>query len=392
MYPDVVVLAGGAIGSPLSICKSIRERFQIRTFVICIDSPQLVKIFQKSKFITEVISLNKIDCAEKFYNELKKWYNSINFLEKPVLFSTTDLSCIYVNDLRDRFEDKFILTIPSSDIIDIFSTKGKAEISANRYGLATPNSLVIDSNENIKHVLDGFSFPVIIKPVSNRVNDKLEFKAEICNRESFLKNASDLINNNHHVLCQEYIPGEDTSVWFYIFYRSQAGEIIDYIGIKTLQSPPGHGIMAIGTTCENVPLRDLCRNFLSKIDFIGLGGIEFKYYDGKYYFIEMNVRTEAIIPLTEKKYSLSLATYLGCIGCSIKNNENSYKINYLDIRPTVVARIRQRKPFFLIKDILIAFLFRNWKINIFYSNDIMPFVITFLRSVKGFIKNKFLGK
>ena len=264
MNNDIVVFSSGAIGSPLSICRSVRKIMNVRTFVICIDDEPLSKILKKSRYITEVVVWNGIDNAEILYRNIKAWYNETGFDQKPVLFSTTDISCIYIDTFRTQYDALFLLTIPSSLIINSFSRKGIAEKIAEEYGLNVPKTIIVSNKNEVLVVKNQFQFPVIIKPISNRSNDKLDFKAEICNVESFTTKAESLIVADKHFLCQEYIPGDDSSVWFYVFCRSDKGNITEYIGVKTLQNPPNCGIMAIGECKSNEELINICHNFLNQ--------------------------------------------------------------------------------------------------------------------------------
>lgn len=396
MNNDIVVISSGAIGSPLSICRSIRKIMNVRTFVICIDDEPLSKILKKSRYITEVIVWNGIDNAEFLYRNVEAWYNKTGFVQKPVLFSTTDISCIYIDTFRAQYETLFLLTIPSSFIINTFSRKGIAEKVVEEYGLNVPKTIIVSNRNEVLMVKNQFLFPVIIKPVSNISNDRLDFKAEICDVEFFTTKAESLIGADKHFLCQEYIPGDDSSVWFYIFYRSDKGKFTEYIGIKTLQSPPNCGIMAMGECKSNEELINICHNFLDQINFVGIGGIEFKYYKGKYYYIEMNVRTEAIIALSDSNISLASIAYLSTSGQSTDQlmviAPVASQIKYIDIRSTIDVRLGQQKFLKLLKEIIVCWFVSGLKINIWYRDDCKPFLSVMWRSIRALINKVSIKK
>ena len=391
MYPDIVVFAGGAIGIPISICRNIRKVYEVNTYIICINSLPLQSIFNKSKYVTEVFAFDGIESSSGLLKEMETWYYQMNFQQKPVLISTTDISCIYVNDFRDRYEDLFLLTFPSSKIIDVYTSKGLAEIDASEHGLTVPKSRLVSNSVDRDFIEQEFNFPVIIKPVSTRSEDKLGFKTKICDQNDFRSYANSFIKNNHHFLCQEYISGSDNSVWFYLFVRSHSGNVLDVMGVKTLQSPPGNGIMAIGETQGNLELMRICRDFLSEIDYEGIGGLEFKYFNGKYYFIEMNIRTEAIVTVSDVTLPLSLIVYEDSIGIldAAKYNIAVENTKYIDFRPLLLARLSDKCYGFLLKDICRIFLDKHVRLNIFYKDDWKPFAYTFVLSIIHLFGNIF---
>ena len=106
------------------------------------------------------------------------------------------------------------------------------------------------------------------------------------------------------------------------------------MGVKTLQSPPGNGIMAIGETQENPELMRICRDFLSRIDYKGIGGLEFKYFNGKYYFIEMSIRIDGFISISDSFLPLSLIAYEDAVGIlDVAKYELTIRnVKYMDLR------------------------------------------------------------
>lgn len=237
------------------------------------------------------------------------------------------------------------MTFPSVEIIDIYTLKGFAEVDASEHGLSVPKSKLVNNTVDMDFIEQEFDFPVIIKPVSTRSEDKLGFKTKICERDDFRSYTNSFVENGHHFLCQEYIPGNDNSVWFYLFVRSHSGKVLDVMGVKTLQSPPGNGIMAIGETQENPELMRICRDFLSRIDYKGIGGLEFKYFNGKYYFIEMSIRIDGFISISDSFLPLSLIAYEDAVGIlDVAKYELTIRnVKYMDLRSTLSARFSEHR-------------------------------------------------
>src|SRR5690625_4028838 len=170
-----------------------------------------------------------------------------------------------------------------------------------------------------------------------------------------------------------------------MFYRASDGKIWENMGRKILQSPPGGGIMAKGKVEYNKKLSDISRKFLEEIDYKGIGGIEFKYLDNRFYFIEMNVRVEAILQITENSgVPMSLASYYDFNGmnASLKKLEDEPQQDghvYMAFIPTMVTRIKTRNIIGLMKDLTSAIFSKNVRLNIYSRDDSKPFWNTLKR-------------
>ena len=171
---------------------------------------------------------------------------------------------------------------------------------------------------------------------------------------------------------------DDTS-YYYLFYRSKAGHILENIGRKTLQSTPNGGIMLKGITEYNSDLSHQCKAFLNNIDYVGIGGIEFKKHNDKYYFIEMSTRMEGFFKIAEDSGSnLSLASYYDM--CNDINNlhkledsEQTDGIIYIDFVSTMINRIKQRKFLSLSNNLFSSLFNARVKLNVYAYDDRKPF-------------------
>lgn len=293
---DVVVIAG-AIGSSFSICKSIRSKYLIKTYIIFLNS-NTEHYSYPTEFVTETANW-VIDSASVFFERINEWYSLHAFKELPVLYCTSDESCMFVAQFRECFESKFILTIPDNSIISIYNNKERSDVFIRRIGLLVPNTLTIKTCNDIETVKKVFRFPVIIKPIDYQNQRKIGFKVKVCDCfDDFSSLSFDILSRKMDFLCQEYIPGGDDKSWFYIFFRTANGVIVDCMGKKIVQHPTGKGNMAMGITCRNEKMAKVSQSFLKKIGYVGIGGIEFKEYMGDFYFIEMSTRPEGFIQIS----------------------------------------------------------------------------------------------
>jgi predicted ATP-grasp superfamily ATP-dependent carboligase len=362
---DVVVLAG-APGSVLSICECA-YRHGVKSYVICIDSGE-ARLFSKSKYVTCSYDVTASDFIPFINNFVLKHA----FAEKPIMYFTSDQSCRLVSKYREKINVSFDLCLPSNEIIHNFSTKGLAETCAENNGLTVPKTKIITTTDDIEKIEQTFDFPVIIKPVIVEDKAKTGFKARILDKIQFASFTKNITSRSGRVLCQEYIPGKDENCKFYMFYRSKDGRISECIGKKNLQSPPLNGIMAIGTTEYDENLSEISKKFLAKINYFGLGGIEYKKYNGKYYFIEMSVRAEGFLSISDiAEISHAETSFCDINGFPVDmEKKQKEKVNYYAMLSWMRTRVRQRKFLRLLSEMFMVAFYHNHKIGDYMSTQL----------------------
>ncbi len=285
----IVVLAGTTPWSVLVFCKQAKGQ-GVHTLVVCTDE----------KYRKKLASNIYVDEAELCSNQ-----NLVDFLlnhqdfparEDIMLIPTTDVLCRILADSFHKLKERFLIGMTSPEKVETFTDKRKAHVAAQKAGLLCPQSVILsvdNCDESLQ--MSSFSFPVIVKPLDSSSHKSLGFKFKILSSISELNVFMESLADTHSsLICQEYIPGGDSSCLFYVFYRTKDGRIFSCQGEKTLQS---NGIMTIGTTKTDDRLSAVCEEFLSKTGYYGLGGIEFKVYDNKFYFIEMSTRSEGFLPV-----------------------------------------------------------------------------------------------
>lgn len=370
---SAVILVYGVVGSVLTICRELKRCNELETYVVCINS-NYRPIFKVSRYVDHVDQLSANN-ADELLVQMQAWYSRYVFVEKPVLYCTDDRNCRLVNKRRTWYDENFELTFPAYPIIEAFTQKGVAEIEAEKCGLLIPRSKIVHLQEDLCEIKSVFSFPVILKPCSSDMRKGLTFgKAKILSKDEFEGYCLPMVLAGATFICQEYIPGSDEKTFFYLFFRDIQGNIIESMGIKQLQSPPGQGIMAVGKTLFNETISKISRNFLNELKYNGIGGIEYKEYNGRYYFIEMNVRVEAIIYIPEiSGVSICESSYKGRVDRNSSPSIQKDGMIYVDLVPLIKARVIRHKYLRLLIDICQYTFKRNVRFNILSFKDPLPF-------------------
>jgi predicted ATP-grasp superfamily ATP-dependent carboligase len=374
----VVALSGTAPGSVISIFKNVKK-YNVETISLCY-SRQFARLYAQSKYIDKSFFVDNQRGCEGIMNFIEE---NLSFHDenKPLLYFTNDVSCNYIIERRDWFEDRFELVLPSSTIVRTFNNKVLADIEARKQGLKLPQTIHVGTMEDLNFVKENFKFPIILKPISVEKRSYIGFKTKIIETQE-LMNISEETLLSKNLLIQEYIPGDDDKSWFYLFFRDDNGTIIDCMGKKIMQVPRKNGIMAKGKTVYNENLATLARKFLADIGYHGIGGIEFKYMDNSFYFIEMSPRTEGFIAISDMAgVSLVDCSYRYLNGLENQAFQQKEGIIYYNFLKVLFERLNKREIIFLLKDIFQMIFNRRYKVDTFSLQDMSFFI-------KNIFKNK----
>ena len=74
---DIVVFAGGAVGSVLSIVRQIKRTYPINAYVVCLNTTNS-SIFNASKYVTESIDIFA-NTDFSLFQQFQNWFANKNF-------------------------------------------------------------------------------------------------------------------------------------------------------------------------------------------------------------------------------------------------------------------------------------------------------------------------
>ncbi len=290
MSSIVLVLDCGRNGLGL-----IRSLAVENNHIIGVDFSKTPGLF--SRYLNDrYIIKNPKENSEEFISELCEIGSKHN--EKIYLFLTKNSYIELFNQHIDSLKPYFIPTfLTDAELYDQCSNKlSYAQLFKNS-GINLPKQFShLDTiNED--------DFPLIIKPEKLAANSdgKMVFKIRICsNKEELSSSVSDLAGVDYVI--QEVIPGGDDSLYTCGVVAIDGLIKACFTGKKVRQFPPLIGEASYAKSVVDAELVNLATEICKRTQFTGIAQIEFKKYNGNYYFIEMNPRA----------YSWnSLATYCG---------------------------------------------------------------------------------
>jgi predicted ATP-grasp superfamily ATP-dependent carboligase len=216
--------------------------------------------------------------------------------ESAVLFCATDESVLTVSKYHDHLRPHFQFVLPDYEVTLTQISKKRFHEFALSNEFPVPKSFFTNGISDIKKIAEEISFPCIIKP---------EYKDStwnniLPNQKVLYANSKEslLLQIEHHkivdrpLFIQEWIPGEDTDLYFCLVYLDrQAEPLAVFTGKKLRQHPHLAGTLSVAESIWVPEIAEISTKLLKAAGCIGFCSVEFKHSktDGRYYVIEPTV-------------------------------------------------------------------------------------------------------
>ncbi|HVH89017.1 MAG TPA: hypothetical protein VM912_20030 [Terriglobales bacterium] len=221
----------------------------------------------------------------------------------PVLIPSTDYAAIFMADHYERLRRSFIFPRQSAQLLRQLYSKREMHFLAKQNGVATAETIFPASRQEVLAFVKNAKFPIVVKAI-----DGTRLFAR-CGKKLFIVNSSDELLNVYdcteeaetpNLMLQEYIYGEDDSVWMFNGYFNEDSEcLVAFTGKKLRQCPAFGGYACLGVCLENQMVRESAIHFLSALRYCGLVDIDFRYdpRTREYKMLDVNPRLGASFPL-----------------------------------------------------------------------------------------------
>ena len=233
----------------------------------------------KSRYLDNVYYLDEI---KELFSFLEGHYKECQ--DKPIIISCTDQAGSLLDENYETLKKRFIFfNSGKNGLATYFMNKQVQTNLAKEIGISIPKSF--EYKGSIKEA----DYPCLLKPVQSINGGK---QVVICHDEKELREGLTTFHEGDTILVQQFVPKEHEIV---LLGLSVNGTIIipsyiikhrDYIG-GTLYST----VKPIDEF--DASLINKSKAMIAKMDYEGLFGMEFIYSNGRYYFIEVNLRNDA---------------------------------------------------------------------------------------------------
>lgn len=215
--------------------------------------------------------------------------------QKAVLVPCRDISVSVVSMWREKLEPYYHFLLPKHQLVETLIDKEGFSKLASLEGLRIPKTVVLQDSATTEKAAIELKYPCVIKPgIKNdrweKATKKKVFK--VFSQEEFIEAYEIFKHFSDTLIAQEWIAGEDTNLYSCNGYFGRNSEpIVTFVNRKLRQWPPYVGQASLAVECRNDDVLIEFLRFLEKVDFVGLGSIEFKKDEitGEYYFIEANI-------------------------------------------------------------------------------------------------------
>ena len=215
---------------------------------------------------------------------------------KPLLIVTNEVHYTCLLSLHDFITQHFTELTPAQQAAPLCE-KEQQFLLAKQAGFCTSNTVVLYTAEDLGQVA-ALRFPVIVKPrtlhTSGGYKNKADVFADIDTLKASIAPAFD--NPSTVLLAQEFVPGDDKQVLYFMASCGDVGEVRSWFtGRKLRQFPPGRGVMTAGYL-EHLP--EMAEKSMALCKLFGLRGfigVECKQHSetSELFYIESSLRVEA---------------------------------------------------------------------------------------------------
>ncbi|MFH2138142.1 MAG: hypothetical protein ABII88_06490 [Candidatus Omnitrophota bacterium] len=204
--------------------------------------------------------------------------------KKPVLFLTGDENVQIASKNRKELLKYYKFSLPEADIVEMLMEKTKFAKFAEKEKLKVPRSVIFKEIESLSKIINDFQFPCIVKPSYKTHAWEHRFegnKAYFVNKKEelfvLLKEKRKYCND---LIVQEWIPGDDSNVYFCLMYYGADSKLKTYFtGRKLLQWLPGTGSTCVAESVDLDIIKKMSVELFDKVQYRGLGSAEFKKDD-----------------------------------------------------------------------------------------------------------------
>lgn len=296
----VGVILGGDVNS-YAVARAFYEEYKIKTIVIG-TRPIYPTIYSKliEGYYYEGLINNEV--LIKALTDLNKKYPN----KKKILLGNTDYYVRHILENRRAIENissTYIIPMTSLEQFDELVNKKNFYELCDKYGLEHPKGVVFDFQKDDIDIFEiPFDYPIFIKPSDSVKYSKYEFIGKqkgykIENYEK-LKEVINCIKNsgfNDLFLFQEYIVGDDNSMYVFTCYTNKEQEVKAVTAGRILmhdRTPELIGNYNAIMNAYNEELSLKFKNFLEQIKFTGICHFDVQYdvKNDRYVVFEINIR------------------------------------------------------------------------------------------------------
>ena len=220
---------------------------------------------------------------------------------KAVIFPTRDDDVLFLDRYREALAPYFAMVIPASAALQASLNKWETYLLAERVGVATPRTWLIQNESDLRSAMLEVSYPCVLKPVESyhwrkganweKVGGRKAFA--VMSRDELVAEYANTARADQRALLQEMISGEDDClVSACCYFDKHSNPVASFTTQKLAQAPERFGTGFIVQGVERPEILEPTFRLLQAIGFKGIAEVEYKWDSVRkeYQLIEINPR------------------------------------------------------------------------------------------------------
>ncbi len=276
----------------------------------------------KSKYCTAGLCPNPVHEPERMLDFLLLEGKKLSL--PGILFPTSDAFVLFFSRYRKDLNDYFRFALPPPNVLEAIANKHCQYELAEKAGIPYPKTFYPENLDDLNRIKDEIDYPAFIKPYYSYLwQEKFPgikgFK--VYTSQELLRRFEEILPTGLQVMVQSIILGPNTNHFKVNVYIGKSGKPLAIFTLRKIRQYPTE--FGVGTCVESIyykELKELGLKFFKKINYIGIGSIEFKKdeRDGKLKMIELNPRLwQQNIQATVCGINFPLIQYLDLTGQTI---------------------------------------------------------------------------
>ncbi len=352
-------------------------------------------------FCTKTNTCEKVIPSGKMSDELIKNLIKLGkeLDQKAVLYPCQDASVLLVSQNREKLEPYYYISLPANKIVELLMNKPRFYDFAQKENLPVAKFFILKERKEALEAVDKLIFPCVLKPHmrSPKWEENTKLKAfKVMNVDEFLETYDKICEWSDTLMIQEWIDGDDTSLYSCnSYYNKNSESLADFTAKKLRQWPIVTGNTSLGVDVIDETVLKATTDLFKKVNYVGLGYVEIKkdIKTGKYYIIEPNIgRPTGRSALAEAcGVDLIYTMYCDCLGLPLPDTRTQKlkNIKWIHLRTDLLSAYNYWKKGKL--------TFREWlrsmKGEKFYAvislKDPVPFLVELRTAIVFSIKSLF---
>lgn len=323
----------GTDANAYGLARSFNDLYNVKSLVV---GTFLLKECQNSKILDFKIvkNLTNEQVFLKTMIEIGKEYKQkYDYL---ILLSCAEWYTNPIVNNMEKLKEYFILPFMNKEIKDKLEDKESFYKICDEYNLPYPKTFIV-TKENKDNLNINLPYPLALKPSNSTLYSEVKFEGKeksykINNKEELNKVINQIFSSgyNGHIIVQDYIPGNDDTMYVLNCYSNKEGKVkMMCLGHCLLEEHTPYGIgnyRAIISTGDE-KIYKIIQNFLEDIKYVGFSNFDLKYdyRDDTYKLFEINIRQGRSSYFTTAA-GLNMAKYL--VDDYILNKDEKTDYNY----------------------------------------------------------------